>query len=135
MSKQAWVVTEGDYSDMRVRAVFATEELAKQAIYDRIGDDYGDFPLFEELPAKVSMLTISCMAKVSGLRIYRQDRPLWEEWETSREVWEHVDWAPEHRVVNDGRYRTLSVEGTDHKKVRHIFGEMKAKLMAEAEGI
>lgn len=136
--KKIWVASEGSYSDYRVIAAFASEELAEAAVSVGMGDGTDDLWYYEDMPTPTLVLIISCMVPTPEKQTERPfGRRFFQEWEHVRKMWPHTvayDPPPDVRQARFGPSR-LSYEGTDFKAVRHAFGEHKSQMQAHWEGV
>lgn len=129
--EKVWAVTEGSYSDYRVIAVFTTEAMAKEAVEKGMGDAVEDLPMYEEVPERISILTIGCRMPVPSGKKWG----LHKDWEPFRE-WSHTElifpdidtWRKRLQVNHTDQ--ALTVSGADHERVRKVFGEKKAEAGA-----
>jgi hypothetical protein len=64
--KVVWAVTEGDYSDYRVRCLFTTEKLAEQHKDNGGGDTVEEFLLLDRLPVKKTIYSINARIRPDG---------------------------------------------------------------------
>ena len=124
-----WMVTSGWYSDITWAAAFTTKELAEQSINEGgLGDDIHELKLFDKELEKVSVLTIGCGTN-KGFAL-PGERGKWVPWERT-EIWHpELHQPPECEATH---IRNLVVTGTDHERVRKVFGERRAELMAFSE--
>ena len=113
----AWMIVSGEYSDYSVHAVCTDPEVARQlaaSLRTPWGRDCTVEPieLYDEMPPITLSLTYDC----------RCDDPDDSEEEETRIG------AQPLRVTSLGY--ALKVEGSDHERVRKVYSERRAKLIA-----
>jgi hypothetical protein len=142
MAKKMWAVSRGSYSDYTVLCLLKTKAEAKTLVKRMIeaGDDmYGDPPRVEEIPVVT--------ADVEQVDILRMQVTLWDgggEAEASATHWtkwpfdtiwiedaQPVHWRWVRAPCHNGRGGRLEVAGTDHERVRKVFGERKALIQTD----
>ena len=142
----AYVVTGGAYSDYHVVAVFTDKELAEAFVEAEGGDDILEEPLRTAMPGSVTVYVMKCnVPDEDSFRI----GPWWVDDSWSYRVWDlGSEWAAVPGAVeNDDkagksfgkpqhRYRwDVVVKGTDQERVRKVYGDTKARVRAEIEGL
>jgi hypothetical protein len=136
-------VTEGDYSDYRVRALFTTEKLAQAHADAGGGDSVESFSLYDRAPVRVTVYSI-------GARIWpdgdvTSESPDRGEPEIRKRVeWEYGPlWGPtkpirEARTLQApyaGKDWIVRVDGTDRAKVMKAFRDRVAEARARTLGV
>ena len=149
----AYVVTDGDYSDYHVVAVFADRVNAQAFIEAGGGDDILEEPFRRVIPEKCTLYTMLCRVPYDGEpATYRKwiqtspgnttpaveadiPKPWWIDYEYTNRVWDPVPTV----VVHQGEYHRngteIKVKGTDRERVRKVYGDAKARVRAEIEGL
>lgn len=135
-----YVITRGEYSDYELLCACATKEDA-QALADRMnapvpqGDQYGLGACVEEVPVlaadapSIIELSMSVVLWDDGRQ---SDELTWRQarWPIGRSAGTPaMKWAWSHRVTNPNG--VLSVWGSDHERVRKVYGERKAAFLAD----
>lgn len=134
-----WAVSAGDYSDYRVLCICETKEAAEivAAKYNQhLGSRYGvadveEFALVDGSVQRESILYMQQVILDDGTTQDLQET-IKAEWpferlhEEQEATWRWIR-APYIQRIG-GR---LEVQGKDHERVRRIFGEQKAALMAD----
>ena len=128
--KTVYMVTDGEYSDYRIRAVFELQADAEQAQQAGLGDDVAAIVLYAAgapLPAKQTIWLASCYLNPGNHRVTA----------FSQEVWScDPDWLRSDRpVVEEWRSPTGgSVQATAHTEeaARKAAADRAAKIRAEA---
>lgn len=127
--KKVWAVSTGEYSDYRVLCVAPTKKAA-----EAIAEGYNEAEASVYSRAEVQeMLYLTEPAQptreliVAGQEhdAYRSSESLFMRW-----PWEY---APTCRAVvfGSGKHKGLRVEGTDHERVRKVYSEKRAALLAK----
>lgn len=145
--RTVYALSSGEYSDYGVKALFETEELAQAALeLDQKSSQYSKydvnrvevFYLYDELPKLVTRYYRSIELFKNGTVGKSYDD------NTTDLVWNFWDAVPatERPQVRynaapylNGRGIKLEVLGTDLKAVQKVFGERKAKWLAEVNGL
>ena len=140
--KTMYVVSKGEYSDYRVMCVTDSKERAEHvadaynATSPWAGADVEELPYVDSEPQRLHILTMT--------------ENLWDDGTTSETLervelsWEFDLLFPDHAVpvgwrwvrapIHRGRGGRLDVFGTDHERVRKVFGERKAQIRADEAG-
>lgn len=137
MSEVIWVVSTGEYSDYRVMCACPTKADANAVMkkYNESGDNWSDarveqLPVVEASVEQIDVLTMEITIQDDdslrdrGQRI-RTEWPFDSLYPHSPVTWRWVR-APIHR----GQAGRLEVSGTDHTRVRRVFSDKQAELLA-----
>jgi hypothetical protein len=137
-----WVISRGSYSDYRVLAQVRgskkdAELLAARA--NAAGDDlYGDPYEVESLPVvspdvqKVETLMLIAEIRDQGPSVKDEKVSIRVEWPfDSLYALAKVEWRWVRAPVHQGRGGRLEVWGTDHERVRKVYGDRKAMLLSD----
>lgn len=137
MGKTVWAVTSGDYSDYRVHGVSSDEDLIDQMVALDRDLRKADLPLLDQIPERSMVLMMNCYITRDG-RVdgeFEFEKIQWE-WEWGGE---RPPAVKDHSFDYDGSsplmYAHVSVSGTDHERVRKVYGEKKAAKQTHAAGI
>ena len=144
-----YLVTGGDYSDYHVVAVFADKADAQAFVEANGGDEILEEPLQSALPETYMMYEMSCdVPDDEPGDLYRMVKTCWVDRSLAYRLWKLDDtelapatldplsgkpYAPS-RSGYRGRWR-IQVTGTDQERVRKVYGDAKARIRAEIEGI
>lgn len=130
-----WVISQGEYSDYRVLAICASKELADAQVALITGgeDSYGAARVEEMMfLAEVVQPVVSLALSVT----------IWDDGATSHEresmrsdwPWEFyggpVSWRWVRAPIHNGKGGRLDVNGTDLERVRRVFSDRRAELLA-----
>lgn len=146
MSDKVYIVTRGSYSDYRIVAVFANEEVANEFVKRNESNGWGDPPEVEEwefytgdeYPIELvtrKFYTGSVEIKTVIDRGYHQDHPLHKKFVIQKPHFgEHYNCNKDFAVVvnNFDRYYVL---GIDEERVRKATFDWYYKKKAEIEGL
>lgn len=140
-AESVFVIASGEYSDYRVLAVVTGGKKAAKELVARAnahGDTYRTY-FMEELPVvaadvqRVEILTLTAEIRDAGPVVEAERDPYYRvEWPfdalfgTPACAWRWVR-AP----VHNGKGGRLEVQGTDHERVRKVYGERKALLLTD----
>jgi hypothetical protein len=133
-TKSVWLVSSGDYSDYKVHCVCATEEIAKRITEGTKGSWWSsdafveERPLCEDLPEVKYVYTLHGefdWATISFDDREMRTRSLWA-FEESEDYSGSARW----RWTTYGNRAYLLVEGTDLERVRHIYSDTRAQILA-----
>ena len=125
MTSKVFVVTEGEYSDYGIVAVFATRALAEAHASDEwlLGGSVEEYDLLEQAPAKVAWYVIDSVGRAKPgermVMLYDYDSPPYNGREHA-----YTKWASGRRVY-----------GRDPERVRKVFWDNWQREQAEAAGI
>lgn len=136
--KKMWVVSAGSYSDYRVLAVCDCKKTAVKLV-DRYnaGGSYGY--------ARVESLSYVDDPNISRVEVLSMSTTLWDdgsedvqdnqfrvEW-PFEPLYTHEDcvWRWVRAPIHGGKGGRLDVYGTDHERVRKVFGERRALLIMD----
>lgn len=153
MSDIAYVVTHGSYSDYSVDAVFTDKALAEAHVAKLQGvgrsQDYEveEFPLYSELPEYASLLSMSM--RVGAIRGRYRSWTAEPAPEAGVEyVFDELNYTdicvdPSLNELRECRVRggkvgidpSFYVDGTDHDRVRKVYGEKLAEYKAHYLGL
>lgn len=137
-----WVLSHGEYSDYRVMCACPSKDAAEllAARFNSTTSSY-DSASVEELPI--------CGPDTQQVEILHVTANLWDngkesETKTSiRTVWPFADfagmpsavsWRWVRAPVHNSAGGRLDVEGVDHERVRKVFGERRAQILADETG-
>lgn len=129
---QVWLVSSGEYSDFRIEAAFSNEEAAEK--YAGLHSEYcveDAQPLHDQCPDPVPVLHVHTLISRDAIEDPREEI-------TNRVPGLDLDAAPikvkgfrPRRPLHDRNDRiTLTVEGTDHERVRKVYSERTAQALA-----
>lgn len=132
--KTMWAVSSGSYSDYRVHAVCDSEATAK-TIVARANADANTYERYEiEELAFIDDPTIK-KAETLRLRVNiwddgtetQQSETFIVEWPFDT-LWDLTDcsWRLVRAPIHNGKGGRIEVWGTDHERVRKVFGERRA---------
>lgn len=128
-----YVVTEGEYSDYRILAVFSdqatAEALAASTGYPERGVEEWDLlgpdtQVLTKLTMTVEVVRTEHDAIVERYASERTEPVLGEAWNSYMSGW------PKLSSINPPRVSVV-VEGTDHDRVRKVYSERRARAVAE----
>jgi len=139
MTKTVYLVTSGEYSDYRINAAFTTVTVAT-AYADRRRDSYTEgrdvetYVLHDALPEAIDVLHFT----------FGTNHGTTSEWHVlvtpgfgeyaERDVTTACHWtALVHGYGHNGPYAELHVIGCDHERVRKVFSEKRAWIVAEQD--
>lgn len=135
-----WLVSSGSYSDYSVHAAFTTKELAEEtaSVFNAATDSWHDY-FVEERPllSRPGEMVTTWRASVN----------IWDDGTTSdmREVSARVEpevnllypedavparWRWVRAPVHQGKGGRLEVSGVDLERVRRVFGDKRAEILA-----
>lgn len=139
MSDKAWAVSKGSYSDYGVLCICPDRETAERIARDVNADQHSYGEAFVE---QISFLTESRTVQTYGLEC-----EVWDNGTTSetreRDMVEHeanMLWPERNRPVTKRWVRApmyhntggrLEVYGTDQERVRRVFSDTRAQLVAD----
>lgn len=140
---KVWAVTDGEYSDFRVVALFETETDADAARKRGMGDDVMEMDFYAAgvKPQKAKWVRLVAQLDVETAAIWNL-RTVLEKPEDIRpftnEVWRHPGrarvttsvgkrWVP---FVSASRWQ-VEVDGPDNERTRKVFYDLVAKTRAE----
>ncbi len=140
---KVYAISEGSYSDYRVRAIFKTRKLAEEAIarartvsrYDDDWNEVEEYDLYDQVPQPITT--------------YRLTQDLWDDGTEGPEYrtvstampwdWDVAPRRPEVRFVRAPIHRDkggrLEVAARTEAAARKAFRDRKARWRAEVEGI
>ena len=128
-----FVVTIGSYSDYRVQCACLTEQDA-QAIVARMGDEEAEVLALDVHSGDVAQVAILYV----GVNLYDDGGEVGEYRRTSVEwpwsAWPKttpVSWRWTRAPIHGGLGGRLDVWGTDHERVRKVYGDMRAMLKTD----
>ena len=136
MSRSVWVVETGAYSDKGIAAVFGSEAGARaycdaankglaESSFDR--SYYDEYEVRDDEPEAVRILVIV------GAEVDRYSPHEREEWRVSPHPPVCVrDMTDSSYLPNRG---PLYVDGADYALTRKVFGERRARVLAEMDGL
>lgn len=142
---KVYSLSDGEYSDYRVKALFPTRDLAERAVEAHEADPeswgYGshieEFWVYSEIPEKSTA--------------YHLMADIWDDGTVGAEglnveqalPWNHLHGPPPKRPnvryvrapIHKNKGGRLEVYGSDEQSVRQAFGDNKARILAEQAGI
>lgn len=136
-----WLIESGSYSDYRVHAACPDKKTAEriaEELNNSGRDAYSD---------SFSVSVVPLVTEVRMVTTYRIECDVWDNGttgaprETSRTEWEGDLLYPEHArplgkrwvraPIHRGRGGRLEVFGTDQERVRRVFSDTRARLIAD----
>lgn len=130
--KSAWAVSSGEYSDYSVSAVFATKELAEQAVTEANGDENRLYLMYEvqespyfDRPARMRIRYTHSLTSDETSTERKEIVPEWNGWgeEITGFTWAHLSGTP---YVS----QLVTVSGYDKERVDKAFSERVAQYHA-----
>ena len=144
-----YVVTNGEYSNYHVVAVFADKADAQAFVEANGGDEILEEPLQSAMPESYMMYQMGCdVPDDDPDEQYRMVETWWVDRSQEYRLWK-LDAAELAPATLDplsgkpydpspsgysGRWR-IQVTGTDQERVRKVYGDAKARIRAEIEGL
>lgn len=137
-----WVISRGSYSDYRVLAVVRGEKKDAELLAARANasdsNNYGDAYEVESLPVvspdveKVETLMLIAEIRDQGPSVKDERVSVRVEWPfDSLYGLVKVEWRWVRAPIHDGKGGRLEVWGTDHERVRKVYGDRKAMLLSD----
>lgn len=137
---QMWAVATGQYSDYRVLCVCDSKERAEQVAAALRADSDGDrsdarvesMPFVDYDPEKVTVFHMTVTVWDDGT--VDEDREPWSTSEWPFDQWEPLDrvaWRWVRAPMHKGNGGRLDIRGTDRARVRRVYSDRKAQLLAE----
>ena len=120
-ARKVWIVTEGSYSDYRVRAAFTTKEAA-----DAVGGQMEEFVIYDGVPRKVQWHSREL---IQGREVRRDGL----DWPWSTEVEFYAQTRPTFYAFPRGS--GFRVSGRNEAEVDKAWQDRLARWKAEKEGI
>lgn len=141
--KTVYAVTDGEYSDYRVLALFTTKKLA-DAHVEAAGGRVEPFLLFDHQPRKVTIYSISARIGPDGSVTGEFSRPTGEPEIRSRVEWEYGNYEGVPKPIMEARLLQapyagkdwiVRVSGTDKAKILKSFHDRVAEGKARTLGV
>lgn len=136
-----WVISRGAYSDYRVLAVVRGKKKDAELLAARAnaaGDSYGDAYEVESLPVvspdvkKVETLMLIAEIRDEGPVVKEERMNVQVEWPfDSLYALAKTEWRWVRAPIHNGKGGRLEVWGTDHERVRKVYGDRKAMLLSD----
>lgn len=139
--ESVWIISSGEYSDYSVLAVVKGGKKAAKSLAARAnahGSTYTEYRV-EELPVvdadveRVEILTLTAEIRDAGPSVKEERDPYYRvEWPFDALYGApSVSWRWVRAPIHQGRGGRLEVHGVDHERVRKVYSERKAMLLAD----
>lgn len=139
--KTMWVISSGSYSDYRVQAVCDSKETAETIVARANADRSGGYRSEYEVEELVYMDD----PKVQKVETLRLSVTIWDDGTETQDTQAYdvewpfdslyglteCEWRWVRAPVHDGKGGRLDIRGTDHERVRKVFGERRALIHSD----
>lgn len=142
---QSWAISTGSYSDYKVVVTLRTEDEANELCEQMNAlEGHGNYYFVEsfpvvELPQEHETVLYMYFGYQYNFPNGPLGRPVADYGQYREQVWRRVIWAFSGEVPPVFEYTgfddSFQVEGTDHERVRKVYSEKRAEMIAEKEGL